>query len=175
MCGADELACDMVVVSDFRTFRFTFYELVTADIAPSGIIVFLLLAGTQELHRSMCPKYRYDFRFPHNKRVKELGERVFSDFYHGPLVKVIKTLGEDRCSSTHFVLLGVGVEHNLATGRLEDGLKVSIYDERRLCTMLILAELYLSLFGAWLRKHMKHRNEIVSGAELLMARQNVLR
>ena len=64
LCGADEPARDMVVVSDFKTLRFTFYELVTADVAPSGIIVFLLLAGTEALHRSICPKYHYDFRFP---------------------------------------------------------------------------------------------------------------
>ena len=168
-------ARDMVVVSDFRTLRFPLYELVTADVAPSGIIIFLLLAGTQALHRSICPKYRYDFRFPHDKRVKELGERFLSDFHHGPLVKVIKTRGEDRCCSTYFVLLGVGGVLNLTTGHLEDGLKVSIYDERRLCTILIVVEFYLRLFGNWRRKHMKHRHEIVSGAELLVARQNVLR
>ena len=78
--GSDKPVRDMVVVSDFRTLRFTIYELVTADVAPSGIIIFHLLAATQALHRSICPKYRYDFGFPHDKRVKELGERVFSDF-----------------------------------------------------------------------------------------------
>ena len=160
----------MVVMSNFRTLRFPLYELVTADVAPSCIIIFLLLAGTQALYRSICPKYHYDFRFPHDKRVKKLGERVFSDFDHGPLIKVIKTRGEDLCCCTHFVLLGVGGVLNLATGRLEDGLKVSIYDERRLYIILILVDFYLRLFGTWRRKHMKHRHEIVSGAKLLVAR-----
>ena len=127
--SANKPARDMVVVSDFWTLRFSLFELVTADVAPSNIIIFLLLAGTQALHRSICPNYRYDFCFPHDKRVKELGERVFSDFHYGLLVKVIKTRGKDRCCFTHFVLLDVGGVLSLATGRLEDGLKVSIYDD----------------------------------------------
>ena len=45
VCGADEPVCDMVVVSGLRTLRFTFYELVTADVAPSAIIVFPLAGG----------------------------------------------------------------------------------------------------------------------------------
>ena len=63
----------MLVVSNFRILRFTLFKLVLADVAPSGIIIFLLLAGTQSLHRFICQKYRYDFRFPHDMRVKELG------------------------------------------------------------------------------------------------------
>ena len=146
VCGADEPARDMVVVSDFRTLCFTFYKLVTADVAQSGIIVFLLLAGTQALHRSICPKYRYEFRFPYNKRVKEHGERVLSDFHHGPLVKVIKTRGENCRCCAHFVLLGVNGPLHMAIGRLEDGLKVRIDNKRRLCIILILVKCDLRLF-----------------------------
>ena len=53
--GADKPARDVVVVTDFGTLRFTFYELVTADVAPSSIIIFFLLAGTEALHRPICP------------------------------------------------------------------------------------------------------------------------
>ena len=87
----------MIVVSDFKTLRFILFELVTADVAPSGLIIFLLLASTQALHRAICLKYCYNFRFSHKKRVKELGDRVFTDFHHGLLVKVIQTRGKDRC------------------------------------------------------------------------------
>ena len=164
----------MVVVSDFMTFRFTLYKLVTADVAPSGIIIFFLLASTQALHRSICRKYRYDFRFPHDKRVKELGDRVLYDYHHGQLVKVIQTRGEHCCCCTHFVLLGLGGVLNLGTGQLEDGLNVSIYDERRLCTILVLVELDLRVFGALHREHMEHRHEVVSSQVLFVSRKNFL-
>ena len=73
------------------------------------------------------------------------------------------------------MLLGVGGELNLATGRLQDGLKVSIYDERRLCTILVLVEFDLRVFGAWHREHMEHRHEVGSSAELFVSRKNFLR
>ena len=72
------------------------------------------------------------------------------------------------------MLLYVGDVLNLASGRLENGLKVSIYDKRRLCTIRILVEFYLPLLGTKRRKYIKHRYVNVSGAELLVARQNVL-
>ena len=80
--GADKPARDVVMVTDFWTFRFTLYKLVTADVAPSGIIIFLLLTGTVALHRPIRPKNRHDLGFLHDKRVKELSERVFFDFNH---------------------------------------------------------------------------------------------
>ena len=95
--GIDKPARDVVVVTDFGTFRFTLYKLVTADVAPSGIIIFLLLAVTEALHRPIRPKNRHDLGFPHDKRVKELSERVVSDFHHSSLIKVIKAQGEDGC------------------------------------------------------------------------------
>ena len=161
----------MVVVSDFRTLCVTLFDLVTADIALSGIIIFLLLAGTQALYRSIYPKYRYDFRFLHDKRVKELGERVLFDFYQGSLVKVIKTRIGDHCCYTHFLLLVIGGVLNLAIGRLEDGLKVSIYYERRLGKILVLAEFDFRVIGAWHREHMEHRHEVVKSAELFVSRK----
>ena len=137
--GADKPARDVIVVTDFGTLRFTLYKLVTADVASSGIIIFLLLANTKALHRPIRPENRHDLCFPHDERVKKLGERVLSNFHHGPLVKVvIKTRGENSCCSTHFVLLGVGGVLNLATGRLKDGLKVSINDEWCFSTILEL-------------------------------------
>ena len=45
--GADKPASDVVVVTDFGTLRFTLNKLVTADVASSGIIIFLLLANTK--------------------------------------------------------------------------------------------------------------------------------
>ena len=52
---ADQPPRDVVVITDFGTLRLAFYELVTADVAPSGIIIFLLLAGTKALHRPIRP------------------------------------------------------------------------------------------------------------------------
>ena len=89
--SADKPACNVVVVTDFGTLRLTLNELVTADVAPCGIIIFLLLAGAEAIHRPIRPENRHDLCFPHDERVKELGQRVLSDFHHGALVKVIKT------------------------------------------------------------------------------------
>ena len=88
---ADKPACDVVVVSDFGALCLTFYKLVSVNVAPRGITILLVLAGTQAIHRSIRSKNCDDFRFLHDKRVKELGERVYADFHHGALVKVIKT------------------------------------------------------------------------------------
>ena len=136
----------MIVVTDIGTVRVTLYEFVTANVAPCGIIIFVLFAGTEALYRPICSKNRYDLCFPHNKRVKELGERVLSDFHHGPYIKINKTRGEDGCYCTHFVLLGVGGVLHLATKRLKNVLKVCIDDERRLSTILVLVKFYLRLF-----------------------------
>ena len=48
--GADKPALDVFVVTDVKTLRFTLYKLATADVAPIGIIIFLLLASTKALH-----------------------------------------------------------------------------------------------------------------------------
>ena len=173
--GDDKPARDVIVVTDIGTLRFTLYELVTADVALSGIIIFLLLANTKALHRPIRPENRYDLCYPHNDRVKKLGERVLSNFHHGPLVKVIKTRGKDSCCCTHFVLLGVGAVFNLATGRLKDELKVRINDEWCFSTILELIEFDLHFFGAWHREHMEHRHEVVSSAELFVSLENFFR
>ena len=52
MRGADKPPRDMVVVTDFGTLCLTFYKLMTTDVAPRCIIIFLLLAGTEALY---CP------------------------------------------------------------------------------------------------------------------------
>ena len=154
--SADKPASHLVVVTDFGTFCFSLYELVTANVEPSGIMIFLLLAGTEALHRPIRQENRHNLCFPHNEQVKKLGERVLSDFHHGPLVKVIETGGKDCCCCIHFVLLGVRGVPNLETGRLEDGLKVRRDDERCLGTILVLVKLNFRLFGAWHWKHMEH-------------------
>ena len=64
--GADKPACDVVVVTDVKTFRFTLNELMAADVAPSGIIIFLLLAGTQAFYRSIRPENRHNICLSHN-------------------------------------------------------------------------------------------------------------
>ena len=59
----------VVVVSDFRTPRFTLYELVSADVAPGGIIILLLLAGTTAIHRSIPPEFLNYLSFPNDNGV----------------------------------------------------------------------------------------------------------
>ena len=66
-------------------------------------------------------------------------------------MKIKESIGEYGCRGAHFVLLEQCNMFYLATERLEDGLKVHVDDERRLCTILILVELDLCLFGAWQR------------------------
>ena len=88
--GADKPARDVIVVTNLGTLRFTLYELVTDDVASSGIIIFLLLANTKALYRPIRPENRHDLCFSYDEQVKKLGERVLSNFYHGLLVKVIK-------------------------------------------------------------------------------------
>ena len=62
---ADKLARDVIVVTDFGTLCFILYELVTAHVAPRGIIIFLLLASTEALHGLIRPENRNYLRFPH--------------------------------------------------------------------------------------------------------------
>ena len=172
---ANKPARDVVVVTDLGTFCFTLYKLVTADVALSYIFIFILLASTKALHRPIRLKNRHDLCFPHNQRVKKLGERVVSDFHNGPLVKVIITRGEDGRCSAHIVPLGVsGVLHQ-ATGRLKNGLKVGIDNDRCLSTILILVILDLRLLETWRRENMKHQHKVVSGATLFVASENFLR
>ena len=71
--GADKLHCDVVVITNFGTFRFALYELVMADVASNGIIIFFVRAGTQALYRPICHENRTDFRLLQNNRVNELG------------------------------------------------------------------------------------------------------
>ena len=172
---ADKPACDVVMATDFGTLRFTFNKLVTADVALSCIIIFIFLAGTKALHRSIRPENRHDFCFSHNERVRKLGESVFPDFHHGLLVKVIKTRGLDGRCCAHFVLLGISGVLHLATKRLKDGLKVGINDERCLSTILIRVKLELRLHGTWRKENMENRQKVVSGANLFVPSENYLR
>ena len=99
---------------------------------------------------------------------------VRSDLHYRPLVKVIITRNENGCCCAHFVLLGVGGPLYLATGRLEDGLKIRIDDEKFLNTKLLLVKFNLRLLGAWHRKYMENRHEVVTGAKLNVSCQNFL-
>ena len=67
--SGDKPARYLVVVSDYGTARLTLYELVSADVAPGGIIILHLLLGTQTIHRSIRPEFRNNPRFPNNKGV----------------------------------------------------------------------------------------------------------
>ena len=51
MGGAYKRPHDVVVITDFGTLRLALYELVMAEVPPSGIIIFVLLAGTEALNR----------------------------------------------------------------------------------------------------------------------------
>ena len=86
----DKPACDVVGVPDFGTLCLTLKELVTADVALSGIIIF---SCWRALRRFIA---RFVWRIAtitasHTMSVKKLGKRVLYDFHHGSLVKVIKT------------------------------------------------------------------------------------
>ena len=151
--GIDKPACNAVVVTDLRTLRFTLYELMTADVTPSKMIIFFLLAGIETLYRPIRPENRHDLCFPHDEQVMKLSQRVLSVYHHSPLVKVIKTRGENTCYCTHFLLLCVGSVLNLATGRLEDALKFRIDDECSISTILVVVEFDLRMLGTWHRKH----------------------
>ena len=156
MDGADNPARDVVVVTTIVTLGLALYEIVTANVATRRIIIFLLLAGTQSLHPSIRPENCNDLCFPNDERVKELGDRVFSDCYYGLFVKVIKTRGKDSSCCAHFVLLGVGGVLHLAIARLEDKLKVRINNKRCFKTILVLIEFDLRMFRAWSKEHMEH-------------------
>ena len=152
MGGDDKPARDVIVVTNFGTLSFTLYKLGTADVAPCGIFIFLLLAGTKALHCSCRSENRHNLSLIHVKQVKKLGKSILSDFYHSLLVKVIKTRRENGRSGANFVLLGVGGLFNLATGRLKNGLKVFINDEWGLSTLLVLVKFDIRVFRAWLMK-----------------------
>ena len=89
--SVDKPACDVVEITDLGTLRLTLNKLVTADVAPSDIIILLLLARAKALHLLIRPENRHDFCFPLDESVKKLGERVLSYVHHGSFVKVIKT------------------------------------------------------------------------------------
>ena len=67
--SADKPARNVVVVSDFGALSLTFYKLVSANVSPRGIIIFLLLASTQAIHRSIRPEFRNYLCFPNYKGV----------------------------------------------------------------------------------------------------------
>ena len=118
----------------------------TAHVAPIGIIILFLLAGTLALNRTIRPKIRNDLCLPYDERVNDLNERVLFDFHNGHLVKVMKSRGNNGCCCAHFVLLCVRGVRYLATGRLKDGLNVCIDDECCLSTILEQVKFDLRLF-----------------------------
>ena len=91
--GDDKPAHDVVVVTDFWTLCLAVYKLVTANVAPSGIIIILLLASTTALYPQILFENRHDFCFLHDERVIKLSERVISNLQHVLLVTVIITRG----------------------------------------------------------------------------------
>ena len=69
------------------------------------------------------------------------------------------------------MLLRVRYFFYLTTERLKDGLEVRIDYELRHRTELVIVKLKLRLFRAGRRKHMKHRHEFISCAQLFIARE----
>ena len=168
--GVYKPARNVIVISDFGAFSLTFYTHVSVDVAPRDIIIFFLLASTQAIYCSTCSKLFNYLRFPNDKGVKTLGERVLPDFHNYPLIEFMESRSENVCHVAHFVLLGESCLLHLANERLMDGLKVRIDDEKRFTTILVLVEFNLGLFGAPHQKYMKHRHEVVSGAKYFLCR-----
>ena len=73
------------------------------------------------------------------------------------------------------MLLRVNCLLYLTTERLEDGLEICIDYEGSHTKELVIVELQLRLLGAGRLKHVKHRHEVVVGAELLVTRENFIR
>ena len=61
--SADQPARDVLVVMDFGALGLALYDLVTANVAAGRIIIFVLLASTQALHRPIRPANRHDICF----------------------------------------------------------------------------------------------------------------
>ena len=67
--AADKPARNVVVVSEFGPLSLNFYKLVSANVEPRNIIIFLLLASTQAIHCSIFSKFLNYLRFPNDKNV----------------------------------------------------------------------------------------------------------
>ena len=105
MSAAEKAACDVIMVTDIRISFLALYKFVTADLALRSIIIFYLLAGTETLHCTIRRNNRHELLMPHDKRVKKLGQRNFSDFDHSLFVKVIQARGVVTISLTVVIKL----------------------------------------------------------------------
>ena len=141
----------------------------SADVAFGRVLILLPLLSTHPLHLPICLDLHHDRRLPLDENVQELGELILSDLHHRQLIVIAESRAEDGRCGAHFVLLGTGCLLHLTTERLENGLKVRIDHERRHGTELVIVELQLRLFGVGRREHVKHRHEVVAGAQLFVA------
>ena len=173
--GAKEKSREVVEVTDFRPLWIVLLERVTADVALCPVLILFSLLGTHALNRAIRPELLHDRRLPLDEHVQEPGERILTDLRHDQLIVLAESRAEDGRRGAHFMLLKVSSLLCLATKRLDDGLEVRIDHERRHGAKLVVKEFELRLFKAGRREHMEHRHEIVSIAELLVARENFLR
>ena len=173
--GADEESRDVVVVTDLRPLWIVFLERVAANVTLSRIVIFFLFLTTNAVHWSICPKLLDDRRLPLDEYVQELGERILADLRHRQLIVSAESRAENGGRGAHFVLWGVSCLLRLVSERVEDGLEVLIDHEWCHGAKLVVEEFEFRLFEARRWKHMEHRNEVVSGAELLITRENIFR
>ena len=89
--GEDKPTRYVVMVSVFKARSLTLYKLVSADVAMRSIIILLLLAKTQTVHRSFRSHFLKYFRFPNDKGVDKLDERVLPDFDQNPMIEFIES------------------------------------------------------------------------------------
>ena len=93
VAGADKPVRYVVVITDFEAISLTLYRLVSSHVAPRSIIILLLLESTKAIYCLIRLEFLNYFCFPNDKGVYELGERVFPDFHHHPLIEFIKFRG----------------------------------------------------------------------------------
>ena len=139
--GADEESCDVVVVTDLRSFRIVFFKRLAADVAFARVFILRPLLGTHALHwsiRSQLLDYR---RLPLDEHVQELGKRFLPHLHHRQSIVIAESRAENGRCGANFVLLRVNCLLYLATERLENKLEVRIDDKQRYNAIYVIVEL----------------------------------
>ena len=118
--GADEESSNVIMVSDLRPIRIVLLERLAADVALRRVLVLLPLLSAHSLHRSSGSELLKDCCFSIDEDVQELGQRILFDLHHCQLIVSAEIRAENGRRGAHFVMLGVGCLHCLATERFED-------------------------------------------------------
>ena len=137
MRSADKPACKVVVVTDLGTLSLIFYELETANVAPSGIIILLLLAALRRFIARFILRIVTIFASNTISLLRNSARAFFVTFITVRWSKLYK-LDVQMAAKAHTVLLGVGSVLDLAPRRLKDGLEVRIYNKRCFTIILVL-------------------------------------